>query len=98
MRKEIITRGNGEDYLVRWPCSTRAGAGCIYLEEKQLTWLSDWLSVAGCSGDWWADSLIFLRKTGAGERTRTADLLITNQHYVFAKHENSDSHSRARAR
>ena len=31
-------------------------------------------------------------------RTRTADLLITNQHYVFAKHENSDSHSRARAR
>ncbi len=79
MRKEIITRGNGEDYLVRWPCSTRAGAGCIYLEEKQLTWLSDWLSVAGCSGDWWADSLIFLRKTGAGERTRTVDLLITNQ-------------------
>ena len=36
-----------------------------------------------------------LTKTGAGARTRTADLLITNQHYVFAKHENSDSHSRA---
>ena len=46
----------------------------------------------------WTDVSILLIKTGAGARTRTADLLITNQHYVFAKHENSDSHSRARAR
>ena len=61
-------------------------------------WLSDWLSAAWCLAICGTDVSILLIKTGADARTRTADLLITNQHYVFAKHENSDSHSRARAR
>ena len=61
-------------------------------------WLSDWLSAAWCPGNLWDRCVYFTNKTGADARTRTADLLITNQHYVFAKHENSDSHSRARAR
>ena len=61
-------------------------------------WLSDWLSAAWCPCNLLDRCVYFTNKTGADARTRTADLLITNQHYVFAKHENSDSHSRARAR
>ena len=42
-------------------------------------WLSGRLSAAWCPGDLWDRCVYFTNKTGAGARTRTADLLITNQ-------------------
>ena len=42
-------------------------------------WLSDWLSAAWCPGNLWDRCDYFTNKTGADARTRTADLLITNQ-------------------
>ncbi len=49
------------------------------VSRSSLDWVSDWVSNVRSGEQTEAKSLNLLRKIGAGDRTRTYDLLITNQ-------------------